>query len=61
MVIHLQEESRSPRSTGKMPKMLGRMLWLGFEPRYLNLCVSVYNGFVISSIYKKKNHLQEEK
>ena len=46
--------SRSSSSTGKMPKLLGRMPWPGFEPRYLHLCVWVYNGFAISSIYQKK-------
>jgi len=48
---------RSPNSTGKIPKLLDRMPCPGFEPRYLHLCVWVYNGFVISSIYQKKKEL----
>jgi len=48
--------SRSPSSTDKMLKLLGRMPWPGFEPQYLHLCVWVYNAFIISSIYQKKRN-----
>jgi len=41
-----------------MPKLLGRMTWPGFEPRYLHLCVWVYNGFTISSIYQQKKKMK---
>jgi len=49
---------RSPSSTGKISKLLGRMPCPGFEPRYLHLYVWVYNGFVISSIYQKKKRIE---
>jgi hypothetical protein len=46
-------EVRSLNSTDKiLPKLLGRTLWSGFEPRLPHLCVWVYyNCFVISSMY----------
>jgi len=31
--------SRSPSSNDKMSKLLSRMPWPGFEPRYIHLCV----------------------
>ena len=54
LIIILLLLSRNPNSTGKISKLLSRMSWSGFEPRYLHLCVWIYNDFVISSIKKKR-------